>query len=472
MIYFCIPALNEERTVGVVLWKLRQVMTELQRDFQIIVVDDASTDATQEVLSPYTRVLPLTLIRNQKQLGYAASLEIAIREAVRRSPYPKRDALVTLQADFTEDPDCAGALVKRIEAGADLVTATPTFDESVPPAVRRARKFFRWLVKGREWSEQGDPFCGLRAYRVMTVKRALEARGTARLLTWEGIAANAELLAQTMPHSRRNDIIETPLHYKRLQRASRFKFFPMLSQVMGIRSGKTGKAGPVELPESTIVVPAALAVELATGHQRHEQRKRHESGSRTRGRNGAGTTRTPRRDEGNRTREAETTKRQPRRAETPKREEAPRERGPRPPRPPRPPRAPRTPQVAAAEEQTEMPLQSSGLEETNAAAVEGPQREKRRRRPRRRGRKPRAAQQNGEAVSVEATENVAEPASEMAVAGEGIEAGSAPRKKSRRGRRGGRGRRRGPRPNADGQMSDNNNNNNGDTAPENTAGEL
>ncbi|HEY0670774.1 MAG TPA: glycosyltransferase, partial [Longimicrobiales bacterium] len=66
MIYFCIPAFNEERTVGVVLWKLRQVMTEMQRDFQIIAVDDASTDGTPEVLNPYTRVLPLTLFRNEK----------------------------------------------------------------------------------------------------------------------------------------------------------------------------------------------------------------------------------------------------------------------------------------------------------------------------------------------------------------------------------------------------------------------
>jgi hypothetical protein len=467
LIYFCIPALNEERTVGVVLWKLRQVMTELQRDFQIIVVDDASTDATQEVLGPYTRVLPLTLIRNQKQLGYAASLEIAIREAVRRSPYPKRDALVTLQADFTEDPDCAGALVKRIEAGADLVSATPAFDENVPPAMRRARKLFRWLVKGREWSEQGDPFCGLRAFRVMTIKRAIEARGTARLLTWEGLAANAELLAQTMPHSRRNDIIETPLHYKRLQRASRFKFLPMLKQVMGIRSGKPGKAGPVELPESTIVVPAALAVELATGHHRNEQRKRHESGPRTRTRSGGGTSRGPRRDEGNARRpDGENQKRQPRRnAEAPKREEAPRERGPR---PPRPPRAPRTPPLAAVEEQTEMPLQASGIEEMNAAAgAPAPEREKRRRRPRRRGRKPRT-QQNGETASVEASENATEPAVEMATAGDVAEGESAPRKKSRRGRRGGRGRRRGPRTNAEGQINDNN----GESAPEQTAGEL
>jgi cellulose synthase/poly-beta-1,6-N-acetylglucosamine synthase-like glycosyltransferase len=46
VIYFCIPAHNEEQTVGVVLWKIRQVMLDFPRDYQILVADDASTDST------------------------------------------------------------------------------------------------------------------------------------------------------------------------------------------------------------------------------------------------------------------------------------------------------------------------------------------------------------------------------------------------------------------------------------------
>ena len=405
MIYFCIAALNEERTVGVVLWKLRQVMTELQRDFQIIVVDDASTDATQQVLNPYARVLPLTLIRNEKQLGYAASMEIAIREAVRRSPYPKRDALITLQADFTEDPDAVPALVKRIEAGADLVTCATLLDAGTPKAIRRARRLFSWMVKSREWSQLGDPFCGFRAYRVMTIKRAIETRGTSRIISWEGWAGAAELLAQTVPHSRRNDTIETTLHYKRLQRPTRFKFFPMLSQVMGMRSEKPAAVEPVSLPDTTIVVPAALAVELAASHVREEARRRH---SHTQ----------PRRDDPRARRD------QPR-----KRDDS---RPSRPARPQRPPRVEAAPPV--------LEVVASGEVETPA-----PEREKKRRRPRRRSKKRTPRPETG--ATNAAIESVEAPP--VAAAAEG-EAAAQPadgvKKKSRRGRRGGRGRRRGPRP--------------------------
>ena len=81
MIYICIPAYNEERTIGVVLWKVRQVMAELGRDYEVLVVDDGSTDGTPDVMEPYARVMPLHVRRHDKRQGYAASLEALVRAA-------------------------------------------------------------------------------------------------------------------------------------------------------------------------------------------------------------------------------------------------------------------------------------------------------------------------------------------------------------------------------------------------------
>ena len=64
MIYVCIPSYDEAPTVGLLLWKIRQVFAAFPREYHLLVLDDGSTDATTEVLEPYARVLPLTLVRH------------------------------------------------------------------------------------------------------------------------------------------------------------------------------------------------------------------------------------------------------------------------------------------------------------------------------------------------------------------------------------------------------------------------
>ena len=48
VIYVCIPAHNEASTVGVLLWKTRKAMAEFDRDYRVVVLDDASTDEAGE----------------------------------------------------------------------------------------------------------------------------------------------------------------------------------------------------------------------------------------------------------------------------------------------------------------------------------------------------------------------------------------------------------------------------------------
>ena len=104
MIYICIPTHDEAPTIGLLLWKIRRVMDDFPRDYELLVLDDASSDGTQDVLARYSRVLPLTVLRNQERLGYARSVERLIGEVVARASHPRRDRLVVLQADVSEAP--------------------------------------------------------------------------------------------------------------------------------------------------------------------------------------------------------------------------------------------------------------------------------------------------------------------------------------------------------------------------------
>lgn len=267
MIYICIPALNEAPTVGVLLWRIRQVMAEFRRDYHLIVLDDGSTDATAEVLAPYEKVLPLTLLRNERTGGYAAALERLLRETVARSTHPKRDIAVVLQADFTEPPEEIPTLVKKLEGGADVVgSAVAGTDVELTRGMRWSRRGLPWLL-GRSAlpKEGGDPLSGFRAYRVHVLKRAMQDREGAPLLTRQGWAANAELLMAVAPHTRRADQSAVQLRYLRRDRETRFDAWPTLKETWELV-----KRAPRRVARSVAAEPAPAAVQPAVAAPRAE----------------------------------------------------------------------------------------------------------------------------------------------------------------------------------------------------------
>jgi glycosyltransferase involved in cell wall biosynthesis len=240
LIYICIPAHDEARTIGVLLWKVRRVLGEFRRDYRLVVLDDASTDDTPAVLARYRRSLPLTLLRSEEHLGYAGAVERLLRHVAEEAVYPKRDAAVVLQGDFTERPEDVVGLIKLLEGGADIVAAChPKDGRPSPEPVAWVRRFAR-LALGRTLTGApvSDPLSGLRAYRVIVVKKALRELGEGQpLLRRDGWAANVELLRVLAPHARR--IAEVPLdlrHDLRI-RPSRFRPWRTLLSLVRLRGG-------------------------------------------------------------------------------------------------------------------------------------------------------------------------------------------------------------------------------------------
>jgi glycosyltransferase involved in cell wall biosynthesis len=224
MIYVCIPTHNEAGTLGVLMWKARKVLSDLDRPFTVVVHDDASTDDTAQVLARYKRTLPLHVLRSKERIGYGRSVETLLRYVQAEAPYPKRDCAVVMQADFTEDPQDMVPLVKLIEGGADIVAGCVASAKGPLP---KGAKTVRWVTEnllGRVVGKSpvSDPLGGLRAYRVIVLKKALRDRATP-LITSDGWAANVELLAELAPHARR--ITEAPLamRYDLQMRPSRFR---------------------------------------------------------------------------------------------------------------------------------------------------------------------------------------------------------------------------------------------------------
>jgi len=221
MIYVCIPSHNEAPTVGLLLWKIRQVFAEFAREYQLIVADDASTDATPEVLGPYSRVLPLTVLRHERQLGYGRTIEELLRLAVERTDRPRRDCAILMHADFAHGPHYLPDLVRRIESGADLVVAQASLSGEPSRGRRMVRRFAPMLLRGRvRVPGVSDLVSGFAAFRLSTLRSAFRD-GKTQILSTEGWAANAELIGRTARHARRIETVDVVERHDLRPRPSR-----------------------------------------------------------------------------------------------------------------------------------------------------------------------------------------------------------------------------------------------------------
>ena len=224
MLYFCIPSYNEAPTIGLLLWRLRKVFQEQPREYEVLVYDDGSTDATKETLDPYHKVMPLTVLGGERR-GYASAVDALCREASRRTRYPRRDAIVILQADFTDQPESLPELIKRFDGGADVVVAERPVDSlTVPQPVRTLRKMAPWVVRPFV-SVAGvrDPFGSLRLFRVSVIRDLVKERGDQPLLVGEGWSANVDMLLRAAPHARRIDTVELAPRYDVRTRETRVR---------------------------------------------------------------------------------------------------------------------------------------------------------------------------------------------------------------------------------------------------------
>src|SRR5262245_27213308 len=145
MIYICVPCFDEAPTVGLVLWKIRKVFEEFPREYQMLVLDDGSTDPTAETLERCAKVLPLTVVRHEQRTGYGRSVEELLNLALSLSDRPKRDAAVLLHADFSHGPHFLPDFIRRLESGADLVVGEATLEGEGSRGRRLIRRWAPFL---------------------------------------------------------------------------------------------------------------------------------------------------------------------------------------------------------------------------------------------------------------------------------------------------------------------------------------
>ncbi|MEO7521787.1 MAG: glycosyltransferase, partial [Gemmatimonas sp.] len=203
MLYLAIPAQNEVATIGVLLWRLRTVLAEFPREYEVVVYDDASTDETADVAQQYASAMPVTVIRGKAPIGYAGAVDALVRYVSAATRYPRRDALLLLQGDFTDPPGIVPEFARRFEGGADIVVGERTAVVDAPTPVRRLFSVAGWALRPFVRVDGvKDLTSSMRLVRVSVLRDLL--RGDDGTVcegdTW---TANADLLLRLVPHARR-----------------------------------------------------------------------------------------------------------------------------------------------------------------------------------------------------------------------------------------------------------------------------
>jgi len=108
-----IPAYNEEKTIGNVIEETIQTMDTLGMPYEIIVVDDGSTDRTKQIASRYKA----TVLSNGKNRGKGYALRKGFQHA-------QGDIIITIDADGSHNPKEVSELMKPLFNGTDIVAGS------------------------------------------------------------------------------------------------------------------------------------------------------------------------------------------------------------------------------------------------------------------------------------------------------------------------------------------------------------
>jgi hypothetical protein len=266
VLFIGIPTYNEATTIGVLLWRLRTVLSDVSREYEVVVYDDASTDDTIAVLEPYTRVLPLTLLRGARRLGTGGAIDALVRHVARTTRYPRRDGLLLMQGDFTDSPAMVPEFLRRFEGGADLIIGERASAGDAPIPVRRLFAASRWVLR---------PFVGItdvrdltssfRLARITVLRDLLKATGDAPVASGDAWMAQADFLLRAAPHARRVETIPVTPTFGVRTRETRRTAWPDTLALAKWGWSHRGQRIAVKVIARTVEAPAELAepVEVA-----------------------------------------------------------------------------------------------------------------------------------------------------------------------------------------------------------------
>ena len=116
MISVVIPIYNEEQSLGKLYDELAKTLAKVGQDYEVIAVDDGSSDNSSEILKKLHQQDPrIKVVRFRRNFGQTAALAAGF-------DYAKGDIIVSIDADLENDPNDISKLLSKLDEGYDIVS--------------------------------------------------------------------------------------------------------------------------------------------------------------------------------------------------------------------------------------------------------------------------------------------------------------------------------------------------------------
>jgi glycosyltransferase involved in cell wall biosynthesis len=216
-----IPAYNEQENIPTLLTRVENSLKQLGKPFEVIIIDDGSTDNTPKMLDEAMTRLPwLRVLRMRKNSGQSAAFEAGFDAA-------RGQIIATIDADLQNDPEEIPRLVPLLdEKNVDMITGWRK--------ERQDTKFRRWQSRQanriRNWITEetvNDSASSLKLYRAHAIKGIKLFRGAHRYFP-------------TLVKMRGGTVFETPVkHSQRFAGTAKYGFgnraFVGIYDLFGVR---------------------------------------------------------------------------------------------------------------------------------------------------------------------------------------------------------------------------------------------
>lgn len=216
-----IPAYNEQENIPTLLSRVEASLNQLGRPYEVILIDDGSTDETPRMLDEAMKRLPwLRVLRMEKNSGQSAAFEAGFEAA-------RGEIIATIDADLQNDPEEIPRLVPLLdEKKVDMITGWRKERQDTPFRrwqSRQANRIRNWITE----ETVNDSASSLKLYRAPAIKGIKLFRGAHRYFP-------------TLVKMRGGTVYETPVkHSHRFAGTAKYGFgnraFVGIYDLIGVR---------------------------------------------------------------------------------------------------------------------------------------------------------------------------------------------------------------------------------------------